>query len=111
MRRNVITLLSCGIVLAFVTLCVSVGTVKVEAAGKTLTMGSAPAQPRTVYRIRTEEGVKITDATFTADEKKAIMRLKHLLENWPSSLWIASDNGRLVLVRMGKDGKPETLGQ
>ncbi len=87
--------------LVLAILCV-VLVVSLQADSKTM-------EPRTVYRIRTEEGVEVTKAKFTPDEERAVARLQNMMAKWPSNLWLASNNGKLVLLKMGSNGKPETV--
>jgi hypothetical protein len=60
-----------------------------------------------VYRIRTEEAVTPpAGVTLTEDERKAVARLNTMMERWPRKLWLFSNNGQLMLAKMGDDGKP-----
>ena len=66
----------------------------------------SPPKP-TVYRISMEEGVELPAGTIlNEEERKAVMRLNKLMAHWPKGLWLASHNGKLVMVKMGADGKP-----
>lgn len=67
--------------------------------------GNPQTDKPTIYRIRVEEGVEIP-AGASADDLKAIEELNSLLKRWPRMLWLASNNGKLVLVKMGADGLP-----
>jgi hypothetical protein len=74
--------------------------------------GVGPAFPGRVekpiaYRIRTEEAVTApAGVTLTEEETKAIARLNYLMQRWPRKLWLFSNNGQLMLAKMGDDGKP-----
>ena len=59
---------------------------------------NVPPEKRTVYRIRIEEGVEVNTEHFNADEARAIARLRNILAKWPTDLWLASNNGKLILV-------------
>jgi hypothetical protein len=65
-------------------------------------------EPKTVFRIIVESGLdeKQSPSTYTPQEQQAVNELKAVLSRWPKLMWLASVNGRLVLVKMGMDGKP-----
>ena len=65
-------------------------------------------EPKTVFRIIVESGLdeKQSSSTYTPQEQQAVNELKAVLSRWPKLMWLASVNGRLVLVKMGMDGKP-----
>ncbi|MEI6165921.1 MAG: hypothetical protein WCS52_01885 [bacterium] len=64
------------------------------------------------YRIRTEEAITVpAGVTLTEDERKAVARLNSLMERWPRKLWLFSNNGHLMLAKMGDDGKPMGAGK
>ena len=66
-----------------------------------------PVSKPVVYRISMEEGVELPAGTIlNEEERKAVMRLNKLMAHWPKGLWLASHNGKLVMVKMGSDGKP-----
>lgn len=65
-------------------------------------------EPCIMYRIRVEQGLKEKQnpSTYTAQEQQAVNDLKAVLARWPQLMWLASADGKLVLVKMGTDGKP-----
>lgn len=69
---------------------------------------SYAGEPQTVYRIRIEEGLdeRQPAEAYTAEEARAVARLRACLDKLPRGLWLADRDGRLMLVKMGSDGKP-----
>jgi hypothetical protein len=43
---------------------------------------------------------------LTKEEKQVIEQLQKLAETWPKSLWLFSASGSLLVMKVGKDGKP-----
>lgn len=68
--------------------------------------------PITLYRINVESGVVCAhDAKLTAEDVQAIQRMNRLLKRWPSMLWLAQKDGKLIAVKIGLDGKPAKIGK
>lgn len=49
-------------------------------------------------------------AALTSAEKSAIRALKRLAKRWPSSLWLFSASGSLLVMRAGVNGEHVTEG-
>lgn len=65
-------------------------------------------EPKVVYRIMVEAGLEENQpsSAYTPQEQQAVTELKSMLANWPQRMWLTSVEGRLMLVKMGADGKP-----
>lgn len=99
------------VLICLVFLCAVVGTgfiITGEIVAKKMLHQSEPKPPQTVYRIMTEQGLdeRQSASTYTPQEQHAVKQLKAVLSRWPKMMWLTSVNGRLVLVKMGMDGKP-----
>ena len=46
------------------------------------------------------------DLELTDEERKAVAALKRVAKRWPSSLWLFSASGSLLVMRYGPDGNP-----
>ena len=63
---------------------------------------------KVVYRIMVEGGLeeRQSSTSYTTQEQQAVNDLKAVLANWPQRMWLTSVEGRLMLFKMGVDGKP-----
>lgn len=75
---------------------------------KTAVDEPAKPEPRIMYRIMVEQGLKERQPTsaYTPQEQQVVNELKAVLSRWPHMMWLTSVEGRLMLVKMGEDGKP-----